>query len=297
MPSKHANEENKSAVHGTLYVVATPIGNLSDITLRAIEVLRLVDAIAAEDTRHTRKLLTRFDIHKPLVSYHAHNAVERSSQLIDRLRAGENIAIVTDAGTPAVSDPGALLVREVIATDLPVIVVPGPTALIAALVASGLPIHPFAFLGFPPSRGAVRRSFFDSYAALSMTLVLYESPQRLQRTLEDMEAHWGNRLVAVARELTKIHEEVFRGTIGEARAHFSGGVRGEITLVVAGSIEESKKQESEENWKAELVHLLHSGMGVRDSTDRITQERRIPRRKVYQEALRVKKHLIEHGTG
>lgn len=288
MPSKHAANESRPAGPGTLYVVATPIGNLSDITLRALEILRSVHRIAAEDTRHTRKLLTHFDIHKPLVSYHAHNVRERGPELIGKLRAGEHIALVTDAGTPGISDPGALLINEALRMDLPVTVIPGPTALIAALVASGLPTQPFAFLGFPPNRGSGRRHFFSTYATLPMTLILYESPQRLLRTLEEMELSWGNRIVAIARELTKKHEEIFRGTICEAKNHFSEEVRGELTLVVAGADQKGEAKEEESTWRAELLRLLQSGMSVKEATNEIVRHYHPPRRTVYQEALRIK---------
>ncbi len=292
MPSKLANKDalpRESA--GALYVVATPIGNLSDITLRALEVLRSVHRIAAEDTRHTRKLLSRFDIHKPLVSYHDHNAHERGPELLEKLRAGEDIALVTDAGTPGISDPGFNLVREAIERDLEVIVIPGPTALIAALAASGLPTHPFAFLGFPPNRGSGRKKFFASHAALPMTVILYESPQRLERTLQDLETLWGDRLIAVARELTKQHEEVFRGRVSEARNYFKEGVKGEICLVVSGAPESTGGEEDESSWRDELLSLMKAGLGVRDATDRIISDRRLPRRVVYKEALRVKDSL------
>ena len=176
----------------------------------------------------------------------------------------KTFALVTDAGTPGISDPGALLVQQALESGVSVTVIPGPTALIAALVASGLPTHPFAFLGFPPARGSGRRRFFSSYAMLPMTLILYESPQRLQRTLEDMLHSWGNRRIAVARELTKRYEEVFRGTISEALDYYSQGVIGELTLVVAGAGREEESAEDGSNWIEELRHLLREpGMTVR----------------------------------
>jgi len=306
MPLKPANKTDQSRESGTLYVVATPIGNLADITLRALETLRSVHIIAAEDTRHTRKLLSYYDIHKPLVSYHSHSQDRRGSELLRKIEEGQDIALVTDAGTPGISDPGALLIHQALEAELPVTVIPGPTALITALVASGLPTHPFAFLGFPPSRGKTRRRFFALYAFLPMTLILYESPQRLQPTLRDILASWGNRRIAVARELTKLYEETFRGTVTEAQSHFALEARGELTLVVAAADElpsmedatdeewdaasgESQAAETAISWQEELRSLLHDmQMTVKEAADQISRRHRLPRRMVYQEALRLK---------
>ena len=290
MPSKLVNRTGEASEPGTLYVVATPIGNLGDITLRALDTLRSVQLIAAEDTRHTRKLLSHFDIHRPLISYHSRNIHQRGPELLDRIRAGEDIALVTDAGSPTISDPGALLVQQAVESDLPVTVIPGPTASIAALSVSGLPTHPFAFLGFPPSRGSGRSRFFASYSMLSMTLILYESPQRLQRTIEDMLHHWGDRRIAVARELTKHFEEVFRGSIAEAKEYFSQGVKGELTLVVEGSSGGEKAGDAGADWRKELENLLgETDMTVKEATIEIVKRHHLPRRAVYQEALRLKR--------
>lgn len=289
MPSKPVNRAAAPESPARLYVVATPIGNLADITIRALDTLRTVHFIAAEDTRHTRKLLSYYDIHRPLTSYHSHNAQQRGPELLKRVQAGESVALVTDAGTPGISDPGYLLIEQAIAMGILVEVVPGPTALITALVASGLPTHPFAFLGFAPARGSGRRRFFESYAGLPMTLVLYESPQRLQKTLEDILTHWGDRRMAVARELTKQYEEIFRGVVSEACGHFPREVKGELTLVVAGREEQPGEQQDKEDWKEELRELiLESQMSVREVADRISDRHRLPRRMVYQEALRIK---------
>jgi 16S rRNA (cytidine1402-2'-O)-methyltransferase len=290
MPLKPVSKTDESPSSGILYVVATPIGNLADITLRALDTLHSVHFIAAEDTRHTRKLLSHYDIHKPLVSYHAHNAEERGPELIDRLRQGEKIALVTDAGTPAISDPGGLLVTQALEAEVEVTVIPGPAALIAALVVSGLSTHPFAFLGFPPSRGKGRRRFFTSYAAVPMTLILYESPQRLQRTLEDILDSWGDRRISVARELTKKHEEIFRGTVAEALEYFSENVRGELVLVVQGAQEKNEPEVLEEDWKEELGRLISvTNLSVREATEKIYSQYHLSRRVVYQEALKIKK--------
>jgi 16S rRNA (cytidine1402-2'-O)-methyltransferase len=294
MPSMPVIKPLASADSGTLFVVATPIGNLGDITLRALEVLRTVDLIAAEDTRHTRKLLSFYAIHKPLISCRSNNMRECSRDLLEKMGRGAAIALVTDAGTPGISDPGTLLVQQALERNFPVAVIPGPTALISSLVASGLPTHPFAFLGFPPSRGAGRKRFFSSHAGLVMTLILYESPQRLLRTLEDMLRFWGDRRIAVARELTKKFEEVFRGTIAEAIEYYGEGTRGELTLVVEGAGEEQTRAMTQENWQEELAHLLEdSRLTVKLATEEIHRRHRLSRRLVYRKALEIRNSNIE----
>jgi 16S rRNA (cytidine1402-2'-O)-methyltransferase len=221
---------------GTLYIVATPIGNLEDISLRALRILREVGLIAAEDTRHTRKLLTHHAIHTRLISLHEHNERARTPELIARLLAGETVAVVSDAGTPALSDPGAVLVSAVVEAGIPVVPIPGPSALLPALVVSGLPPVPVTFVGFLPPAPGDRRRAIEAARSFEHTVVLYESPHRLLATLRALHETWGNRRVAVARELTKIHEEVFRGRLSEAILHFSRTrPRGEFTLVVEGA--------------------------------------------------------------
>ena len=290
MPSMPVTEPDVPAAPGTLFVVATPIGNLADITLRALDVLRCVHLIAAEDTRHTRKLLSFYDIHKPLISYHSHNIRERGQELLGKITAGASVALVTDAGTPGISDPGALLVQQAVERCLPVTVIPGPTALIAALVASGLPTHPFAFLGFPPARGTGRKHFFSSHASLPMTLILYESPQRLRRTLEDMLQSWGDRRIAIAREVTKKFEEFFRGSITEATNHYAEGARGELTLVVEGFRGEQAAEVEQENWQEKLASLLENPrQTVKQATEEIVRRHRLSRRLVYQKALEMRR--------
>jgi len=228
---------------GTLYLVATPIGNLEDITLRALRVLREAAVIAAEDTRHTRKLLSHHGIPARLVSVHEHNETGRIPELLGRLEAGESVALVSDAGTPGLSDPGTSLVAAAAAAGVRVVPVPGPSALVAALVSSGLPTAPVTFLGFLPTSPADRRRALDEARAVPHTLVLFEAPHRLRRTLAAMCEAWGDRRAAVARELTKVHEEVFRGRLREALQHFSETPpRGEFTLVVEGASEEAQAQ-------------------------------------------------------
>jgi 16S rRNA (cytidine1402-2'-O)-methyltransferase len=288
MPLKPAPEGSAAKQRGTLYLVATPIGNLADITLRALETLRSVSVIAAEDTRHSRKLLSYYDIHKPLVSYYAQNEEARGQELLSRIRNGEDVALITDAGTPGISDPGSLLVRNALLADLPVVVIPGATALIAALIGSGLSTHPFTFLGFPPARGSGRSRFFTDYAKLTMTLILYESPQRLQRTLGEILEHWGDRRIAVARELTKLYEETIRGTVQEVMKHFNEDVRGELTLVIEGASEESAEK-PELEWRDALKKLLEKEeTGVKEAADLIARQYGLSRRLVYREALSVK---------
>ena len=219
-----------------LYIVSTPIGNLADMTHRAVEVLRQVDRILAEDTRRTRILLRHFDIATPLVSAHAHNEAARAAQLVEWLDAGEDVAIVSDAGTPLVSDPGARIVRKVLEAGHEVVPVPGASALLAALVVSGLDPEPFTFFGFLPRSGRARAERLARIAALDHTSILYEAPGRLASTLRDLaERCGGEREVAVARELTKVHETVFRGTLAEAAAYYERErARGEVVIVVSG---------------------------------------------------------------
>jgi 16S rRNA (cytidine1402-2'-O)-methyltransferase len=222
---------------GHFYIVSTPIGNLTDITYRGVEVLRSVDRILAEDTRRTGILCRRYDIGTRLVSAHEHNENARIDAVLEWLGAGEDVALVTDAGTPLVSDPGARLVSAVIAAGHGVVPVPGPSAALAALVASGLPAEPFTFYGFLARSGRGRSDRLDEIAALPHTAVLYESPARLVGLLEELSERSGaDRRVAVARELTKIHEEVVRGTLPEVASRYrDGGVRGEVVVVLEGA--------------------------------------------------------------
>jgi 16S rRNA (cytidine1402-2'-O)-methyltransferase len=233
-----AKEDDRPLARG-LYLVATPIGNLGDITLRALDVLRCVDRIACEDTRQTQKLLNHFDIATPTVSCHEHNERQRATELVDALKAGASIALVSDAGMPGISDPGGWLAAEAIAAGVPVIPIPGANAALSALVASGLPSDEFYFIGFLPEKAGARRTRLEELAtknAAGCTLVFYEAPHRILETLSDLESVWGPELrVVVARELTKIHEEFLRGTVADARRELEGRdrVRGELVLLVA----------------------------------------------------------------
>jgi len=301
MPSNPDDE--KEAKEGKLYIVSTPIGNLADITLRALDTLRAVDLVAAEDTRRTRKLLSYYDIHKPLVSYHDHNAKQRGRELLEKIASGRSVALVTDAGTPGVSDPGRLLIEAALMRGMEPVAIPGPTALISGLVLSGLSAQPFVFLGFPPARGMERRRFFEKHAGLAMTLILYESPKKLAKTLKDLLQIWGERRVAVARELTKMHEEIFRGSISEAIERFTGEVRGELTLVVEGvgpefngdsqsHLESGDRNSSDREfpaWRIELKALLASGRSSKEAVSAVADRFNLPRRVVYHAALAMKK--------
>ena len=218
---------------GVLYLVATPIGNLEDITARALRILAEVDLIACEDTRHTQKLLNHFKITRPLVSYHEHNERERALELCDKLQAGSNIALVSDAGTPLMSDPGYRLVQEAAALGIPVVPVPGPTALIAALAASGLPTSEFVFGGFLPSRRGARRTRLAELKMYPLTVVLYEAPHRIKEAIDDALEILGDRDAAIARELTKVHEEFIRGKLSDIAALVeSREPRGEYVLLI-----------------------------------------------------------------
>ncbi|HMG73008.1 MAG TPA: 16S rRNA (cytidine(1402)-2'-O)-methyltransferase [Pyrinomonadaceae bacterium] len=223
---------------GTLYIVATPIGNLEDITQRALRVLGEVDVVACEDTRRTRVLLNHFGIKTKTISYHEHNERERAEQLCKLLLSGKNVALVSDAGTPLINDPGFRLTKAAIELNLAVVPIPGPTAFVSALVASGLPSEQFFFAGFLPARANARRAKLAELIAIPATLVFYEAPHRIAATLEDALEVLGNRPAAVARELTKIHEEIARGNLRELSQRFSTGslaARGEIVLVISGA--------------------------------------------------------------
>jgi 16S rRNA (cytidine1402-2'-O)-methyltransferase len=222
---------------GTLYIVATPIGNLEDITQRALRILREVQVIACEDTRRTKALLNRFEIKTPVVSYHEHNERERAAELVQLLDQGNDVAVVSDAGTPLISDPGFRLVNIAIEHGLTVTPIPGPTAFVAALVSSGLATDQFFFAGFLPARANARRRQLESLAAVRATLIFYEAPHRIASTLKDSLDILGDRQAAVARELTKIHEETARGTLSELAERYSQAilVRGEIVLLISGA--------------------------------------------------------------
>jgi 16S rRNA (cytidine1402-2'-O)-methyltransferase len=236
----------------TLYLVATPIGNLGDITLRALDTLRAVDLVASEDTRKTGLLLKHFDIHKPQLSFHEHNEQRAGQRILSMLEAGQSVALVTNAGTPGVSDPGYTIVRQVIDAGLPVTMIPGASAVIMALVLSGLPVHSFTFRGFPPRTPVKRRHFLELDADLPHTLIYYESPYRLDGFFEDALAVFGDREAALANDLTKMFESVQRGTLSQLRAALNhSDPKGEYTVVIAGK-PVSRKQKSEHTRSAQI---------------------------------------------
>ncbi len=269
---------------GTLYVVATPLGNLEDITLRAIRVLREVSVIACEDTRRTVKILNRYEVRTPLFIFHEYNKVRAGVSILRRLRDGENVALVSDAGTPAISDPGYELVREAIGGGVPIEVVPGPSALIAALVVSGLPTDHFTFEGFLPARREKRRKAMQNLATEKRTMIFYESPQRVTSFLREAAEIFGDRRACVVRELTKIHEEILRGTLPELDAEISRreSVRGEITIVIGGG-EKTVELSMEEIVKAALEDASGSS---RDLSREIAERTGLSRKEVYAEILR-----------
>lgn len=251
---------------GTLYVVGTPIGNLSDFSPRAIETLSAVDFIAAEDTRVTIKLLNRFDIHTPMVSYHKYNSQERGAEICERLLAGESCAIVTDAGMPCISDPGELLVRQCGEKGIRVCAVPGPTALASALAISGLTTGRFAFEGFLSVNRQSRREHLVSLIKEPRTMIFYEAPHKLPQTLRDMYQCWGNRRLSIVRELTKLHEEVIRTTLSEAAEKYTdGSVKGEIVLVIEGCTEEPAAESTLEEAVQTARDLIASGLSPSDA--------------------------------
>ncbi len=227
-----------------LYLVATPIGNLSDITLRALEILREVDLVASEDTRKTGRLLKHFEIKKPMLSFHEHNEGQAGQKIINRVLQGQSVAVVTNAGTPGISDPGFTLVRRAVEQDVPVTMIPGPTAFVMALVLSGLPAHAFTFRGFPPRKSGKRRRFLAIDEDSPHTLIFYESPYRLKAFLEDAIEVFGDRQAALANELTKMYESVSRGALSElldGLGDDEAQIRGEYTVVIAG-LDEKRAQ-------------------------------------------------------
>jgi 16S rRNA (cytidine1402-2'-O)-methyltransferase len=270
---------------GDLYLVPTPIGNLEDITLRALRVLREVDLIAAEDTRVTGRLLAHFEIATPLTSYHEHSKLTKLDTILEALEAGD-VALVSDAGTPGLSDPGYELIQAALAHGVRVIPLPGPSALLPALVASGLPTDRFLYLGFLPRRKAARRSAIESVREVPHTLALFEAPHRLLDTLSDLGEILGERQVAVARELTKLHEEMWRGTLGAALAYFGEHPpRGEITLVVAGASPADAARWTEAEVRAALAERLAQGESPSAAARTVAKASGWPRKTVYHLAL------------
>jgi 16S rRNA (cytidine1402-2'-O)-methyltransferase len=269
---------------GAIYLVATPIGNLEDITLRALRILREADVIACEDTRHTRKLLTHFEIQKPVVSYHEHNEAPRAAELVARAQRGETVAVVTDAGTPGVSDPGFRVVRAAIEAGVAVVSIPGPVAAVAALAASGLPTDSFYFAGFLPAKKGQRSKAIEALAGIEATLVFYEAPHRIVETLDVVRKVLGDRPVVVARELTKLHEEYLRGNVSEVLAELKArsAIKGEITVLVGRGVAGENAALPDEPLAARVASLMaEEGLPRMEAIKRAARERRISKREAY----------------
>jgi len=270
---------------GTLYLVATPIGNLADITHRALQVLSDVDLIACEDTRHTHKLLNHYGINTKTISYHEHNEQQRATELIDRLKQGTNVAVVSDAGTPSISDPGFRLVRAAIENEIVVVPVPGPSALITALIAAGLPTDEFFFAGFLPSRTNARRARLTELQSIPGTLIFYEAPHRLAQTLADAYQILGEREAVVARELTKLHEEIRRGLLSKLAADYTEktDIRGEIVVLIDRNVIDLPMKQS--SVAALVDQFERDGMDHRAALKKAARELGLSRAEAYRKLL------------
>ncbi len=275
---------------GILYIVATPLGNLEDITIRALHILKEVSLIAAEDTRHTRKLLKNYKVATPLNSYYEHNEERKGPWLVSRLKDGKDIALVSDAGTPGISDPGYRLVKLALENSIDVLSIPGPSAVIAALSIAGLPTDSFLFEGFIPSRQADRRRFVLGLKGQKKTVILYESPRRLKRSLKDIFDILGDVDIVIAREMTKLYEEVIRGKAGLVLEILKGReIKGEVTLLIGPQkADEAKKYVS---IKDELKDYLMLGITLKDAVRAVVDQTGFPRKMVYREAIKVKEIL------
>lgn len=273
---------------GQLYVVPTPIGNLKDITLRALETLQAVDAVLAEDTRHTKHLFQHFDIRKPLISFHEHNTMMRIPEMIEKLKAGNDLALVSDAGMPAISDPGFELVRALIAEDFDIVVLPGANAAVCALVGSGLPTDKFYFYGFLPKKKQEKEQVLSDIKTQSTTLIFYESPYRVKETLIAIEKVLGDRQVSLAREITKLHETYLRGSVSEVLQEVNeNGIKGECCIVLQGNIEDVESLEQEQPfWQVMTIqeHLAYyegKEMDHKTAMKQVAKDRGISKRDVY----------------
>ena len=266
------------------YVVATPIGNLEDISLRALRTLREVELIAAEDTRKTKRLLAKYDITTPTTSFHEYTRAPKIDRILEQLEKGD-VALVSEAGMPGISDPGYELVTAVIKRGFPVVPIPGPSVVTAALAVSGLPTDSFKFLGFLPGRAGARRRLLDEIADEPSTLVIFEAPHRLVASLADMQAVLGDRRIALCRELTKLHEEVFRGSISQAREHFTKP-RGEFTLIIEGKRDRERPQLTDDI-EQRLKQMRQSGLPAREAIATIARETQLSKKELYRAWLRL----------
>ncbi len=287
-------KEEKALARPALYVVGTPIGNLEDITLRALRVLREVDLIACEDTRQTQKLLGHYAIGTRTISYHEHNEAARSAELVERMQQGANVALVTDAGMPAVSDPGYRLISRALENELPVVPVPGPSAFLTALIASGFPADSFCFRGFLPAKGRDRRAVLQEVCNSSETLIFYEAPHRIIDALQDViEVLGGNRQIVIARELTKLHEEFLRGTAVKVQENLKerDAVRGEITLLIsrADALQPSRAEASRVSIHDRVQQIIgEEGIDERTALKKAAKERGISKSEAYRQMQKEK---------
>jgi len=275
---------------GKLYICATPIGNLEDITLRALRILKEVDIIAAEDTRHTIKLLNHYKINKPLTSYHEHNKVTKGPELIEKLLQGQNVALVSDAGMPGISDPGEDLVKLCIENTIKIEVLPGASAIVTALVSSGLSTRRFSFEGFLERDKKSRRERLELIKEEDRTIIFYESPHRLLDTLKDILKILGNRRIVIARELTKKYEEIQRGEIEDIIHYFKeNSPRGEFVLLIEGNLTLTTKNKASE-WddlsiEEHILHYINKGISKKDAIKKVSKDRGIPKRQVYDHSI------------
>lgn len=283
--TKRPENTREEALSPGLYIVATPIGNLRDITLRALDILKSADLIACEDTRHTRTLLSHYGINKTLVAYHDHSGTGKRDRILEKVQQGGAVALVSDAGTPLISDPGFKLVRDAVEHGLRVIPIPGASSILAGLVGTGAPTDAFSFAGFPPQKQKARRDFYAKWALVHSTLIFFESSRRLPQSLADMLTELGERRVTVARELTKLHEEFRSGTISELSAHYQehGTPKGEVVLILAPP--ENNLTVSEDDIDTCVQALLEDGLSVRDAADQAASKLHIKKRDAYQRAL------------
>jgi 16S rRNA (cytidine1402-2'-O)-methyltransferase len=278
---------------GKLYLVPTPIGNLKDITLRALEVLQNVDLIAAEDTRQSLKLLNHFNIKKTLISYHMHNEQGKSENIIYQLKEGKNIAIISDAGSPGISDPGSVIVSKCIEQNIEFVVLPGATAITTALVYSGLDTTKFIFRGFLPRENKERKPIIDDLLDRSETLIFYEAPHRLLNTLEFLYENVGNRKISMCRELTKLYEEIIRLTLEEAIEYYKkNSPRGEYVLVIEGKSQEAIDKDEKAKWdmmtiEEHIQKYMDEGISKKDAMKKVAKERHTPKSEIYKHSLNI----------
>lgn len=274
--------------YGTLYLCATPIGNLEDMTPRALRMLQEADLIAAEDTRHTLQLLNHFGIKGHLIRYDEHSKEKQGAYLLDELLAGKNIALVSDAGFPGIADPGEALAKDAIAAGVRVVPVPGANAALCALIASGLPAYPFFFGGFLPKSKKNRREQLEQWKYIPATMILYEAPHRIEEVLEDILESWGDRPICAARELTKLHEEFYRGTISSCLAWLEqNGARGEFCLIIGAGTEEKPPEEEQLEPLDEVRKLIAEGVDKKQALQQVAKKHKIPKRELYNQLLTI----------